>query len=237
MRQIPLTQGQVALVDDEDWELVSRHKWYAKKDDRDVYYAETRINGKMVLMHRLILGVTDPGQQIDHRDVCGTNNVRSNLRLCVVGENLRNRRKFISKEINYSSPYKGVSWEQNYNAWRATISKDGYTYRLGSYTTQEEAAAVYNAAAIEMHGDFARLNDVPDVIVKRVNGKGGLPKSNTSGFRGVSWSKSMRKWKSSISHNRKFIIIGHFTDKEDAARAYNQKAIELLGDKARQNSM
>jgi len=63
----------------------------------------------------------------------------------------------------------------------------------------------------------------------------GINRRNTSGYVGVTWSTAMKMWRAQITHNRKQIIIGYFAMKEDAARAYNTKAIEIRGDLARLN--
>ena len=70
MRTIELTQGQVALVDDRDYDELSRFKWYALRDHGGTFYAQRhapRVDGKQrtILMHRVILDV-QPGQDVDH---------------------------------------------------------------------------------------------------------------------------------------------------------------------------
>lgn len=59
--------------------------------------------------------------------------------------------------------------------------------------------------------------------------------SHTSVYRGVSWDKSRNKWFAGISYNHKTIPLGRFNDEKEAARAYNQKAVELYGDFAMLN--
>jgi hypothetical protein len=60
-------------------------------------------------------------------------------------------------------------------------------------------------------------------------------KNNTSGFKGVSRHKRTNSWHARIGHNKKPIHIGCFEDKEEAARAYDRKAIELHGEFAQTN--
>jgi hypothetical protein len=62
-----------------------------------------------------------------------------------------------------------------------------------------------------------------------------IPSTNTSGYKGVSWHKDTKKWRSKIQHNNKFIHIGCYTDLHEAAEAYNVKAKELFGEYARLN--
>ena len=90
MREIPLTQGKVALVDDADYEWLSKHKWYCLKTAK-LEYAAREENGTTVYMHREILGFPK-GVDIDHFDGDGLRNVRNNLRICSHEKNLQNRR-------------------------------------------------------------------------------------------------------------------------------------------------
>jgi hypothetical protein len=54
-------------------------------------------------------------------------------------------------------------------------------------------------------------------------------KQTSSRFKGVYWSKSARKWRSSITYERKVIQLGYFDAEEDAARAYDTVAVRLHG--------
>lgn len=97
MIEIPLTQGQIALIDDDDWELVRDYKWYAVFDHGN-YYAKCaykKPNGKKTTMkmHRLILGLTDTSQHVDHKNHNGVDNRRDNIRVCSIAENNRNKRR------------------------------------------------------------------------------------------------------------------------------------------------
>lgn len=161
MKEIPLTQGKVALVDDEDFELVNQFKYFTF-DSRGKNYAKTRYkepNGpwRSFLMHRLILNPPS-GAQVDHIDGDGLNNQRGNLRLCSVAENSRNR-----KPMYASSRYKGVSWSKEKKKWSAHICVDGLHINLGAYVKEEDAAMVYDQAAHKSFGEFAYLN-FPDAL-------------------------------------------------------------------------
>lgn len=157
MNTILLSQGMVAVVDDADYELVSAHKWCAKKID-NLYYAKTNIrleNGKQkgLYMHRLILGLTDPKIITDHIDGDGLNNQRKNIRECTRSKNQCNRRKF----KNNKSGFKGVSWSKQAQKWIAEIRFEGKKKYLGCYTTPEDGHAAYCKAAAELHGEFANV--------------------------------------------------------------------------------
>jgi hypothetical protein len=161
MIEIPLTQGQVALVDDCDVALAA-FKWCATRDTRR-YYA--RRNGR-VYLHRVIairmglLDALEDKRHIDHIDGNGCNNQRANLRLATPRENQWNTRK----QLNCSSQYKGVSFDAH-RGWRVQIS-DGKIQangnarlrHIGYFDTELDAALAYDAAARTAFGEFACTN-------------------------------------------------------------------------------
>lgn len=59
----------------------------------------------------------------------------------------------------------------------------------------------------------------------------------TSKYKGVGFSKSCGKWRASITLNNKDIHIGYFTSEKPAAIAYNEKAIDLFGERAKLNQI
>ena len=155
MVEVSLTQEKVALIDDEDYELVSQYKWQAHKDGNTFYaYAGVVINNQKttIKMHRLLMGVTK-GQQIDHKNGNGLDNRRENLRVCFSKQNNMNR-----KTAYGSSKYKGVDWKKDKNKWRATISENRKQLHLGYFSSEKEAAQAYDKAAKKLFGDFAKLN-------------------------------------------------------------------------------
>lgn len=163
MKQIPLTQGQFALVDDEDFEELNQFKWSAAKFKNKFYAVRTRlkredffIKGKkvMIKMHRQILGLTDPKIYCDHRDRDSLNNQRHNLRSCDFIENSRNK----SPEKGSSSKYKGVHWNKKNEKWRSSIRINGKSKYLGSFYDEIEAAKKYDEYAKIYHKEFAYLN-------------------------------------------------------------------------------
>jgi hypothetical protein len=156
MIQIPLTQGKVALIDDDMFDRVLYFKWYALKH-YNTYYASTYIklpngNESTITMHRLIYGF--PNSHIDHVDGNGLINTKENTRLATNGQNQMNRQK----TKNASSHYKGVSWIKADNAWKGSIKVNGINMHLGYSKDQIQLALRYDMAAIYYFGEFAKLN-------------------------------------------------------------------------------
>ena len=157
MKDIELTQGKVALVDDEDYEYLKQSKWYAHNQrDGECYAMGGR--GK-IYMHRLIMG-TPKGMYTDHINGNGLDNRKENLRVCTNAQNLMNRPK---SKIN-TTGYKGVTiskYRDRINTYiRAQININGKNKFLGFHKTPELAAKAYNKAAIKYHGEFAQLNEI-----------------------------------------------------------------------------
>lgn len=165
--QIPLhgkkARGRVAFIDEEDWELVSRHRWQLHEMPQRLGlrtngpYAKTHTyqDGRRVglAMHVLIMGQVG----VDHIDGNGLNNRRSNLRPATISQNGANRRK----QAGTSSVFKGVCWNKRRKKWSATIRYDGKTRSLGYFVNEEDAARAYDAAALATWGEYARPNFTP----------------------------------------------------------------------------
>jgi len=159
MSEIPLTQGKVALVDEQDYERVVAMKWHAALG-RGGWYAVhgIRHQGRTALlrMHRFVLNCQS-GQEVDHINHDGLDNRRCNLRLCTRSQNVANSRK---TKNNTSSRFKGVYWDTYYKRWRAQIGHNGQKHYLGSFDSEENAARTYNTKALELFGEFALLNKI-----------------------------------------------------------------------------
>lgn len=153
---IPVLHGDAivfALVDDEDYPIVSRFAW--SLNGRYAYASfSTGKRTHAIQMHRLISGHLGDGLVVDHMDGNGLNNQKANLRPCTQGENMRNRKK----HKHGKSQYKGV-WRDGWKRkWRARIRIDGRHIHLGYHDTEEEAAKAYDVGAQKYHGEFAKLN-------------------------------------------------------------------------------
>jgi hypothetical protein len=163
MKEIQLTQGYVALVDDRDFSRVNQFKWSAQIDRRkDGYihtiYAKrnvTRKDGSQTVqyLHRLILNITDPETKVDHKDHNGLNNQRYNLRKATHGQNQRNQRLYATS----TSGFKGASWHKILEKWQGNIF-DGKCKCIGYFSSKIEAARAYDAAAVKAFGKWACTN-------------------------------------------------------------------------------
>ena len=142
--------GSEALVDDEDYGLVSQYEWYLSPGKNTDYAKRMWRDGghqHRQFMHTLVTGWS----QVDHWDGNGLNNQHENLREVTTSQNLRN-----SGARQVTSAYKGVGWHRD--RWRSRIYVDGERLSLGNFRNEEEAARVYDEAARRHFGEFACLN-------------------------------------------------------------------------------
>lgn len=155
-RLVPLTQGQNAIVDAEDFEWLDQWNWYAEWCRfTNSFYAHRRLpnHGKIISMHAFILRC-NMVEQGDHRNHDTLDNRKDNLRKCSSTQNHRNQRVCRGG----SSRYKGVSWHKQKGKWRATIKLTEKQKHLGFFFVEQDAALAYDAAALEYFGEFAHLN-------------------------------------------------------------------------------
>lgn len=150
MKQINLTQGSYAIVDDKDFERVNQYKWCY-----DGGYAHRKIkkNGKdiKIYMHRFIMGVEK--QEVDHINGVGLDNRNQNLRIATHRQNLINTKK----RIDNTSGFKGVSYSKYHKKYRAYIRPYGKQIFLGYFNNPQDAHLAYGKKAKEIFGEFARI--------------------------------------------------------------------------------
>jgi HNH endonuclease len=157
--EIPLTQGRVALIDDADFALVSGIKWSLLNHSHSATcYAKsttTSDDGRRstLLMHRIILGVTDRNTFVDHANRNGLDNRRTNLRIATRSQNGANR----VINLPNKNGLRGVVFLPRSNIFRAQISQGGVPTYLGSFKTAAEAHAAYVTKGRELFGEFFNL--------------------------------------------------------------------------------
>jgi hypothetical protein len=163
-REIPLTQGQVAIVDAADYEELARYSWNVHKGKgKKTYYARRTIAAQggspaqSFLMHRIILGISDPAIQIDHRDLNGLHNWRDNLRVATASQQSGNK----TLRADCASGFRGVCWMKGRTGtknWSANLQAKGVRRFIGMFYSAEAAARAYDEKALEHWGEFAQLN-------------------------------------------------------------------------------
>lgn len=138
IREIPLTQGKVALVDADRYDELMQFRWHAV--NCKVWYAAITLpklngpgRGRRVYMHQMLMGF--PKCKVDHRDGNTLRNLMQNLRLATNADSARNRRSNPG-----ASGYLGVYWEDSSRRWVATITVDYRLIKIGRFATAEQAA-------------------------------------------------------------------------------------------------
>jgi len=152
VKQIDLTQGFFALVDDADYEAAIRYPWRAvKSPTHERWYATAWVDGKTTYLHRWI---TKPADclHVDHRDGDGLNCQRHNLRPCTRSQNMANR----THAARNATGYFGVT--KHRKRWSAMVKVKGCTFWGGDHDTPEAAARARDELAKKHFGEFARLN-------------------------------------------------------------------------------
>lgn len=163
MKKIPLTQGYFALVDNEEESMLKRHKWCVSVKATGVY-AVRRVTvspkkHRMVYMHRLLIGLKyGDKKQADHINGDTLDNRKCNLRVCNHRQNQQN-----SKSARHSSSkYKGVTWSKNNQKWLARICICGKSIHLGSFSSEKDAAHMYDRVALAEFKKFVKTNFSPE---------------------------------------------------------------------------
>jgi len=152
MREISLTNSdKVAIVDNGDYEEVSKHRWWLRYDE--YVLSSSRINGKHQYLHRFILHPPS-GTGIDHVNHNPLDNRRENLRFATQSQNMANG----LRHQDGTSRFKGVCWNKEMKSWRAKIVYRGIHIHLGNFTSETSAAIAYDLAALKYFREFSKLN-------------------------------------------------------------------------------
>jgi hypothetical protein len=234
--------GYKVLVDDEDFEKISRYKWRVSHNvERNQIYVTRsyHADGKTHLLglHRFIMNcVEGDGVHVDHINHNTLDNRKSNLRKVDNQRNCFNRSRTSS-----STGYKGVWYREDTGSYRAMVRTEGKRYNCGQYTTPEEAAHAYDKMALYLFKECAYLNFPKETYTETdiLNMCSYIEKQRRdkvlSKYRGVTLHKQTSNWQAAVTCNKKRNYLGSYKIEEDAAIAYDKKALELLGDKAKLN--
>lgn len=157
MKQIKLTKGLYALVDEDKFDLLNQHSWHAsyqKKDD--CYLAKTIIDNKSISMHRFLLNITSAKLRVLHINNNKLDNRKENLKV-LSGNSFNSTKKM--QRYNKTG-YKGVTeiTRKEMTKYKSQIMVNGKHINLGYYDTKEEAAREYNKAARKYFGELAYQN-------------------------------------------------------------------------------
>lgn len=216
MKEILLTKGNKAKVDDCDYEYLSQWKWYLSNG-----YAIS--NNKRKKMHRLIMDAKD-GELVDHIDRDKLNNTRANLRIVNKQENIHNQKK----RANTKNNYKGTQYIKRLGLWQGRCRIYGNDYFLGHFKSEIASAYAYNKKAIELSScillnefdlTFEQLEEI--LISDRQNKPNAERQSEQ---KGVYWHKKSGrmkcgKWEAKIRINGKYKSLGRFINEIDAINA------------------
>lgn len=227
MKRIPMIVQ--ALVDDEDFERLSRYSWSNHESGYPVAYdAAARKN---VFMHRLVMAAGE-NVEIDHINRVKWDNRKSNLRAVTRQQNMLNieaaKKKIrVPKPDLPQSPYKGVHWRRDHQMW-------GTQFRgkhIGLFLSDLEAAKAYDQAAIasQIPGVWLNFPDGnvtgPEQVAKR---QARSRQGATSKYLGVSWNSQNGKWQGAIKRGATKLHLGFYEYEKDCALVYDEVA-RILG--------
>ena len=159
MARIQLTRGYLVIVDDEDYDRLSEHRWCAQPKYSGVYaYRMSHRTEPYEKRHPIpmasdILG-TPRGVIVDHINGDTLDNRKSNLRVASHIQNMRNRG--LQKNNTHGAP--GLTYlKDRSKPWRVTIRiGEKWPKYIGCYPTKEEAISAQSAAKLQYHGEFSR---------------------------------------------------------------------------------
>lgn len=160
MRLLTIGNKQV-MLDDEDYDRVAAYHWREAVKAPGYFmrafsygYTNGKQNRRYVFLHRFILGVNNKTIEVDHKNNDPLDNRRSNLRQVTHQQNMWNRRK----QRNNRSGHIGVHWNKERRKWRAVVRFNDREHSIGYFDNLTEAVQARDAKALELHGEFAKLN-------------------------------------------------------------------------------
>lgn len=225
-KEIIVHGGHIALVDDEDYPVLSQFRWYLVKGY--AYRSEYR-NGKtkLIPMHHQLLPIIPKGMRRDHKNRNRLDNRRENLRICTPSQNTANSKA--CNRVTKTSRYKGVGHRGRSQLWSAVIGVNGKYLELGSYEHETDAAIAYDSAARFYYAEFAATNfpgtSQTDAKTLRLHAHQLLKERTTSRYIGVFYYASRKKWKAHLNGKH----LGYFPDEATALDARQCAEAKLSG--------
>lgn len=221
---VPLTKNKVAIIDNEDAKLISKHKWHCTTKG---YAARRRRKNEgdgayLIPMHRFILeshNVDLDGLVTDHINGNKLDNRKCNLRAVDNAANVQASKQY----RNNSTGYRGVSYNKEKSLYEANIKTGKNRIKIGYYRDIKLAARAYDYYARKEFGNHATLN-FPNEVVSELPTENRLLVHNTSGYRGISYRRKKGNWLAEIQVNKRKIRIGLFDTAIEAAKAYDEVA-------------
>jgi len=240
VQRIPLSgsrgAGLFITVDDDDADVVRQYRWNLFVSTSGVNYARTHVRGPgrpTMSVSELITGK----KRLDHRNGDGLDNTRDNLREASSSQNGINTGKYRSRKGRQpSSRFKGVSKHPVNRTWVAHVTYRRNRMYLGSFASDVAAARAYDEAVVRLHGAFARTNVMLGLLPPDTDrGSERLSRQSSSRYRGVGWNRQKQRWNARLWVEGGPKHLGFFAVEEDAARAYDEAAVRLHGERARTN--
>ena len=159
MRYITASSNFTYIIDDEDYNKVSKLNWFTLDKNSKYKYAAAKNKPidytRNILLHRLVMNAKK-GEVVDHINGNVFDNRKNNLRICTRGQNIMNQRL----RSNNSSGYKGVYFDKRLRKWCVRIQTNGIRKYFGFFDNLVNAARCYNKNAKRLHGEFAKLNTI-----------------------------------------------------------------------------
>lgn len=235
---IQLSGDKSSIVDDEDFDWLSEFKWSfnggyaARTQSVKKREAVSSKEAKTLYMHKEILKHYGLFSEYgDHKNKDKLDNRKDNLREANNQQNCCNSSK---QKGNCKSRYKGVTWYQNRNKWRARITNKGKCILLGFYDSEVDAALAYDVGSLYYHGEFGSLNFPKEIRKDHIKVLGinydyweELKQLKTSEYTGIRRdTRYENKFYAEIFINGKNIYLGAFDSEEEAVKYRNQYIIK-----------
>lgn len=218
-----VAKATYAVVDLAEWPRVSELCWGLSSHG----YAESHFKGRSTYLHRFL---TDPpkGKVVDHKNGDRLDNRFANLRVCEIRQNIASTSATGYGALGHKNIY------HDRGKYHVAIStRFAGKKHIGSFAKLEDAIVARDKARKETFGEFHACSE-ETVDLAHVPTVGQIVRT-TSGYRGLFWHPKHQKWGIRVMVRGKAIYGGYSADKEEAARMYDAKAMELLGEQAKLN--